>query len=175
MDTTFGTAHMSTLTKLKELAEKHNCVIAFGFDSNATDDFRLDEVVEYVDDLTESIAEELEDELISHRRLKSESKIWFELYDKTKKTYNVLSYSEIEGFVSFNTDDYYSLSSEAESFLTNNEYDGFISFRSDPQCITGFEGVDTSEINVYRSGMALKFFGDLVCDYLGEERIVECY
>lgn len=29
--------------------------------------------------------------------------------------------------------------------------------------------------SVYREGMALKFFGDLVCDYLGEERIVRTY
>lgn len=29
--------------------------------------------------------------------------------------------------------------------------------------------------SVYREGMALKIFGDLVCDYLGEERIVRTY
>ena len=39
--------------------------------------------------------------------------------------------------------------------------------------VTGFPGQERP--NVYREGMALKFFGDLVCDYLGEERIVRTY
>ena len=39
--------------------------------------------------------------------------------------------------------------------------------------IKGFDGLEHP--SVYREGMALKFFGDLVCDYLGEERIVRVY
>ena len=39
--------------------------------------------------------------------------------------------------------------------------------------VTGFP--EQEHPSVYREGMALKFFGDLVCDYLGEERIVRTY
>lgn len=39
--------------------------------------------------------------------------------------------------------------------------------------VTGFPNQERP--NVYREGMALKFFGDLVCDYLGEERIARTY
>lgn len=31
------------------------------------------------------------------------------------------------------------------------------------------------DFRCYRPGMALKYFGDLVCDYLGEERICRVY
>ena len=45
--------------------------------------------------------------------------------------------------------------------------------RLDETVIKGFNGLEHP--NVYRAGMALKFFGDLVCDYLKEERIVRSY
>jgi len=51
-----------------------------------------------------------------------------------------------------------------------------IDFSDSPTIINGF-GNETKVVDyrVYREGMALKFFGDLVCDYLEEPRIVESY
>ena len=40
--------------------------------------------------------------------------------------------------------------------------------------VYGFNGVET-KVNVYREGMAVKNFGDLVCDYLHEPRIIKTY
>ena len=69
-----------------------------------------------------------------------------------------------------------SLKDETRDFFSVNESWEWALFKETAdQRIHGFEGVDTSEINVYREGMTLKFFGDLVCDYLGEERIKEVY
>lgn len=77
-------------------------------------------------------------------------------------------------------DDDNPLSKETEEFLEDNDYESsddggkrllYVSFSE-----TKIKGFDKQEHpSVYREGMALKFFGDLVCDYLGEERIVRVY
>ena len=45
-----------------------------------------------------------------------------------------------------------------------------------PTIIHGFGNEKRIEdFRCYRSGMAVKFFGDLVCDYLGEPRVNRVY
>ena len=70
---------------------------------------------------------------------------------------------------------------KTEEWIRNTLTDEYIdkdeqywSYETTDTVVRGFDGVSTY-INVYREGMALKFFGDLVCDYLGEPRIIRTY
>ena len=178
MNMRLGSTHIKTLMKLNEIALKHNCVISMGTNDNFDEDLTIDEFKEYFDDLTDEIIEDINDKLEVERSRGLFSHYWFELYDKNKGTYNVLTYSDIEMLIQFEDDAYssYTINYDTEEFLNNNCDYGYCLYVSrNDQKIDGFKGVDTSGINVYREGMLLKFFGDLVCDYLGEERIVEVY
>ena len=79
------------------------------------------------------------------------TELWFELFDpnNAKRHYHSLRYSERLQVVEYK----------------------YVSFSETK--IKGFEKQEHS--NVCREAMALKVFGDLVCDYLGEERIVRVY
>ena len=178
MNIRLSSVHMRTLTKLNEIALKHNCVISMGTNDNFNDDLAIDDFKEYFDDLTDEIIEDINDKLIVERCYDTSSSYWFELYDKNTETYNVLSYINIDMFIQFEDDAYSTMNInwDTEDFLNNNcDYGYCLGVHTANQKIDGFKGVDTSKINVYREGMLLKFFGDLVCDYLGEERINEVY
>lgn len=181
MNITLGQAHIKTLIKLQAIAEKHNCSISFGTTDNDDSEADFEDFKDYYDELTDKICSEMVDNLQAISVRLFTSNYWFELYDGNKNKYNNLTYTTIEGYAEFdedyNSDD---ISEETQEFIANNmeEYDygnPILQFNSSKQTIRGFEGVDKSQINVYREGMLLKFFGDLVCDYLGEERIVEVY
>ena len=179
MNIVLGQAHIKTLAKLQALAEKHNCLISFGTNYNNDLEADFEDFNCYYDDLTYKVRDELLNEVavISVRTLTSN--YWFELYDGNKNKYNNLTYTEIEGYAEFdNRYDNDDISEETQEFIENHmeDYGNLIlQFNTAKQTIKGFEGVDQSQINVYREGMLLKFFGDLVCDYLGEERIHEVY
>ena len=181
MNITLGQTHIKTLTKLQAIAEKHNCSISFGTNDHTDLEADFEDFKDYYDGLTEKICSEIVDNLQANSVRLFISNYWFELYDGNKKKYNNLTYTIIEGYAEFdedyNSDD---ISEETQEFIENNmkEYDYIgptLEFNSSKQNIRGFDGVDKSQINVYREGMLLKFFGDLVCDYLGEEKIVEVY
>lgn len=176
----FYAEHCETLCELIQMAKKHNCNIKFGFrsDSRAEVDeglllsngFNNDTLCEFFDNV------EVSSEHYSNECL------WFELYDSRDKTYHHLKYINANTFFYFDKD--YSddgLSEELIELLDELEYEdmGFINLSDNTTKIFGFteaskdQWVETNE--VYRSGMALKFFGDYVCDYLGEERIVRVY
>ena len=69
---------------------------------------------------------------------------------------------------------------ETQEWIDENCEDGWgtndYSFYDDGDYtkVIGFKGVKT-KVNVYREGMAVKNFGDLVCDYLHEPRIIKNY
>ena len=177
MNITFGPAHIRTLTKLNELAQKHNCFISFGT-NDYTSDPTIRDFAEYYPDLTEEIMQDIEDNLDIERCYDKSSSYWFELYDKTNGKYNVLTYFEINMLITFDDSSYsyFNISDTTNQFISENEaWSNTLNVETNKQEIRGFKGVDTKDINVYREGMALKFFGDLVCDYLGEERIKEVY
>ena len=186
MNIEFTSAHMETLMELKQLAEKHGCRITFGVDSWAG----VDPEFEEFDGYTSEIYEELNDKGIFSNGVIDMSKFWFEFYDPNNKErqYHYLEYSEGEQTITY---ELYALeelsleelSEEAEEFIAANRADwddnGIIEDsvvlfkRLGGTTIKGFYGLEHP--NVYREGMALKFFGDLVCDYLGEKRIVRTY
>lgn len=127
------------------------------------------------------IIEELQDkgEFLNQNYCKTS--MFFELFDANNSTYNILTYSDGEQSVYYKR--YYceDLSAEAEAFLEDNLVEWqtmngdelLIYCRLGGTEVTGFPNQEHP--NVYREGMALKFFGDLVCDYLGEERIARTY
>lgn len=193
MDVDFYKSHIETLCELKELAYKHNCNIAFGTDStHNTDRYFYD----FEDFFPEEIRNDLENNGTITEAVYNCDSIWFELYDRTTKRYHTMTYSEIdwnmwyEPFSSYETDmkketlDWLygtNMNKETIDWLeeraslysdTSNEF-WFFGDNYKKTSIQGFDGLEKP--SVYRSGMALKFFGDLVCDYLGEPRIERVY
>lgn len=183
MDVEFTGAHLQTLCELKALAKKHNCSIRFGV-YNSSGFVSYKNFIGY----SENIISELRDQgyFYTDTEQGSLTALWFELVDpnNAKCHYHSLKYSEgwqsIEYELNDDVDDDNPLSKEAEEFLEDNDYENsddcekrllHVSFSE-----TKIKGFDKQEHpSVYREGMALKFFGDLVCDYLGEERIVRVY
>lgn len=183
MNIEFTSAHMQTLIELKTIAEKHGCRITFGV--NQSYDFvGYEKFIDYRED----ILSELNDLgcFDSDAEQGGSATFWFQLYDPNSKTfkYNILQYEEgwqtTEYEFNWGEDDN-SISEEAANFLRDNivdwrDYDDekkllYTSYANTE--VIGFDG--QTRPNVYREGMALKFFGDLVCDYLGEERIQRVY
>lgn len=185
MNVEFTSAHIETLCELKALAEKHGCRITFGVDSWTGVDPEFEEFVDY----TAEIHNELNDKGELSNGIIDMTKFWFQLYDpkNEERHYHYLEYSEGEQKIDYeHLSHFEELSEEAENFIKENQaewdvratpsiYDDKIVLfaRLGGTVIKGFDGLNHP--NVYREGMALKFFGDLVCDYLGEERIVRSY
>lgn len=180
MNLNFSTAHMQTLCELKELAEKHNCYISFGTRNSSGP--ALSNLVLVKNGFTPDEIARL-DELEKNEEHFDDCCVWFELYDRNKLQENILTYYEMR------TSFYYD--QELQFFGTNrkgrrtlrqklqeSEYaEGhFASYCTSFTQIRNFEekGVKENHI-VYRPDMALKFFGDYVCDYLGEPRIKRVY
>lgn len=176
----FYTEHCETLCELIQMAKKHNCNIKFGFRSDSRSE--IDEDLLLSNGFTEDMLKEFLDNVEVNSEHYSNEVLWFELYDKRDKTYHNLEYINANTFFYFDKD--YSdddLSEELIELIDELEYEGmgFINITDNTTKIFGFtpesknQWIETNE--VYRSGMALKFFGDYVCDYLGEERIVRVY
>lgn len=181
MNIAFTNAHMETLSELKALAEKHNCRITFGVDSWTGVDPEFEKFSNY----TSEIYDELYDKGSFSNGVMDITKFWFQFYDPNNKDrqYHYLEYSEGEQTITYEQLSFEELSEEAENFIEENRADWYDDSPIDDEVvlftrigettIRGFDGLEHP--SVYREGIALKFFGDLVCDYLGEERIVRTY
>lgn len=175
MDITFLNNHIKTICELQALAEKHNCSIQIGTRNNTQhpDDFEID------DDLKEryeSIKILDENNITIDRGIHDEYSIWFELVDKRgeKTSYHVLTYTSHSGYIDFDEEEVELLpESVKDEFYV--EYGGnTLYFDYCKTKVYGFENVKYKP-NVYRSGIALREFSWLVCDYLGEPRINRNY
>lgn len=177
----FYDQHCQTLCELIQMAKKHQCNIKFGFRSDTDSDLNLDILLE--NGFTQELGEEFLDNIDVRDINCNYNCIWFELYDTRDKTYHTLEYSDNN--VSFYFDDTYDSDMISQKLVdlideVKSEYvPGFIQLRGGGTKIFNFseeskdEWIETNE--VYRSGIALKFFSDYVCDYLGEDRIVRVY
>ena len=182
MNIDFGVSHMETLSDLMRIAEKHNCRITFGFASSLEQEIDEDILKRY--GFTDELIEEMKEKMTINNAVSLFDEVWFELYDQRNKTYNTMTFIESSTYFVLPKDDYYlinGISEDLENVL--DEHDEF--YRPDeyvihqgynPTIICGF-GYEkrVEDFRVYRSGMALKYFGDLVCDYLKEPRISRCY
>lgn len=181
MNIEFTSAHMQTLCELKELAEKHGCRITFGVDSWASVDPEFGGFAGY----TSKIYAELDDKGIFSNGFTEVTRFWFQFHDPNNKErqYHYFEYSEGSQTIIYKLFSWEELSEKAEEFIEENRAewddastldDGVVLYANlGRTTIMGFDGL--KHPNVYREGMALKFFGDLVCDYLGEERIRRVY
>jgi len=174
-----GEPHIKTLTKLQAIAEKYNSSISITVEPISDNDVDFDIIVEQ-GDMTETVKNDIQENLWIKECRTNGYKYTFELIDRrnVKATkYNTLTYFSID--TSFKYDEYGidDLLIESQEWLSDNDDygDGYIYYSTTDQKIDGWEGVDTSFVNVYREGMLLKFFGDLVCEYFGEEKIQEVY
>lgn len=179
MNIEFHKNHIDTLCELKALAEKHGCRITFGVDSWSGVDPEFEEFSNY----STEVHNELNDKGTFSEGHYEMTRLWFEFCDPNNPTrsYHQLQYSEGCQIVTYEPYFREELSEQAEEFLENNDASWdyatgdtkVLEARLGGTTITGFEGLEHP--TVYRAGMALKFFGDLVCDYLKEERIVRVY
>lgn len=183
MDIYFGSVHLQTLCDLEKLANKHNCFIHFGVNQHNSEDVDIETDFS----LSPEIMQELNEKgNFDAEKMKYEAtELWFQLFDNNNNSYHRLMY--IDGYerAVYTVDDLEKLSDEAEDVLESASGDDYgynpycdpdirMLYRSFEETkITGFP--NQKHPSIYREGMALKFFGDLVCDYLGEERIVRTY
>jgi hypothetical protein len=184
MNIEFYSNHMDTFAVLMRLAEKHNCCIRFGFDASSEREIDEDILEKY--GFTDALLQEMNDQMIIRDSQSTFSKVWFELYDKTRNTTNTMTYIQSSTYFSVEKISelefrYEYPSNELVEWLEENDADWdadnyIINKAHNPTIIYGFGNKNRVEdFRVYRSGMALKYFSDLVCDYLGEPRIDRVY
>ena len=181
MNVHFTSTHINTICKLNEIAKKHNCKLYISTSSqNFIQDEALDYIFDYLRENDSELTEKLSDEIMEHFHFEdmffTVDNVCFELLEGFKS--NSLTYFEYEMGFSYMEDSYgliYSLSNEAQEWVDDRLSDTYFYNNTDKSTIRGFNGIDTSDINVYREGIALKCFGDLVCDYLNEPRIEAVY
>jgi hypothetical protein len=184
MNINFYTAHLETLCELKKIAEKHNYEIRLGFRHDFSNHLDTETLLNRgIDKKVIEILEKPFNYNISILDIKSSNdSFWFELYDKEKDKSHTMSYCECDCGFKIETDFDYEENELLENFIDEHrsEYcdcgENLFRFENAPTIIYGF-GYDGRHIDgrCYREGMALKFFGDLVCDYLNEPRIERVY
>ena len=196
----FTTVHMDTLVDLYEIAKKHDCAIRISIRDNQneaawnTGDECLNQMLDYFVEKKEITI--LEKEAITGTFTALEGyafhdSVWFELVEKLQDgdyKHHYMAYHQYSFGANVERDkigwfdsDAPCLREKTEEWIRNTLTDEYIdkdeqywSYETTDTVVRGFDGVSTY-INVYREGMALKFFGDLVCDYLGEPRIIRTY
>jgi len=174
----FTTAHVNTLSELNSIAKKHNCTIRlYVGDSNSIEIEDIIDTFKERYDLSTTAAEELDFNYEIQNPQLHLSSACFELAERTENGTNYHQLSYIEGYVCCELSEScgYDISDELQNWFDNYWEDpdsGFIYKSFSYTKVTGFNGATA---DVYREGMALKFFGDLVCDYLSEPRIVRVY
>lgn len=180
MNFEFYESHIKTLCDLQALAEKHNCKLAFGTAGNSFDDEIDESFLEEYLNCPKDIAKEICEKCYFEEVRGDYSKSFFELYDKTKEKYHKLTYFtlsvgfkvEADGDLSTEAEDWLDNSSTGDEYPDDNEY--FMIVDTTREQVFGFDGIK-KEGWIYRPGIMLAVFTQLVCDYLNEERIKRVY
>lgn len=176
MNLSFGITEIQTLNDLQVIAEKHSMKIHFGF-NNSTErhiDFDILEK-QQVDGSVIDILKN-EDYITINNEITTCDKLWFELYEIKNDKSHTMAY--LDNDLHFDIDyGHWSIESECQQALDDfTGGENYYSCNYSPTIINGFGNKETvTDFRVYRSGMALKFFDDLVCDFLGEPRIEKVY
>lgn len=184
MNIDFYSSHIETLCDLKAIAEKHNCKISFGvrsYSENTLDEELLkyagfaEDEINYIRDDLEIVDTSYTDDSIYFELIENDSgKVNSFIYAKRGAVVIISKDSCRSGYLDDMSDELYDKLEEHDSLY---DYDNFtICIDDDPTIIRGFGNEnEIRNYQVYRSGMALKCFGDYVCDYLGEPRIERVY
>lgn len=168
--------HINILIKLNVIASKHDCVISCGTNSSFDESVDWDLLKKRVN-LPETAQLELSEK--TKKEFQETSSYYFELYDKRNKTTHILIYTEAStSFWYDETNLYYDtdISNDTIFWLEKNNSGSsgnnkFISLYSAYHSFYGFDNIEKEKIVVYREGILLNSFANLVCEYLGEEKI----
>lgn len=199
MNTTFHDSHLDTLIKLKALVEKHGMKIRFG----TRDENQVEANVYLLDDFVDKeILETLSDnyyEITNGEVILTDETLWFELYEEMPgekyPKYHSMTYTErnvsfkleidwreqleyISHYKDDYSDEYYESFNKLIDFISENNYNDIdvVVFSKQTTTIRGFGNKEPiTDGRVYREGMALHFFTELVCNYLKEPMINNTY
>lgn len=182
--TYLSSVHINTLSKLHEIAKKHNCIINLEVRNEKVDD--LEDILDLIcNKNNEKITEKVKQIILENPEIVYSTECVVESFiltlrdrRKNKEIYNNHRYICIDGHILFNDDwDKIEMDEESQEFFDELYQYDYYGFNLTMNKYMGWEGLDTKsgDYNTYRNGMHIKFFGDLVCDYLGEERIEEVY
>lgn len=169
---TFYESHIKTLSELYAIAEKHGCRIIFGIDTNTNhpDDF---EITDFMIERSDNLKILAENNITIYGGVNDEFTMFFELITKEGK-YNILRYERHSGYVNFDKDEIEELPTEIKDEFYTEYSDDHDYFDLQKTEVYGFENVEYKP-NIYREGIMLREFSIMVCDYLGEPRIVRNY
>lgn len=170
----FSKEHMQTLKELQIIAKKHNHRIEMGFSSYF--DYGLDLEILKKNKVHFRVIAQLENakDNIQFAHWNCQE-VFFNLIGddgQGGEKYNIMTYQENETHFALKPD----FSNEVLNDYIEKNDSRYFDYHYEPTIIYGF-GYKESIVDyrVYRPGMALKYFSDLVCDYLGEERIKRVY
>lgn len=176
MEINFGEPHMRTLKKLNEMAEKNGCVIRFGFNSEVSSD--VDE--DLISKKDKKVFKRLEFGFDPEQSSTDTSKVYFELDTKDGTCLISLVYAEKSTFFKLSDSDI----EELEGGGVETEYmdgsiegnNGLFQYNDSPTTIW-IKGrkEPIKDYRVYRPGMALKYFSDIICEHFNEPQIEETY
>lgn len=192
MTAEFYSAHLDTLCELKALAEKHSCKLSFG----TRNDFSAEELdssdlkaVGTPNKIIDKLISPYEYNLTVEKVKVSCDELWFQLYDPNNENrkYHIMTYQQISVYfeveLDYNFDSYIKENEKFIEWCEENRVDcddysdKFIFNLTDsPTTISGFGYKKTKkDYRVYRPGMALHYFTELVCKYLKEPMIERTY
>lgn len=193
MKVDFYSSHMETLRDLQNLAEKHGCKIHFGFYSHNNEELDPDSLYKYKVPkfvVNKLFLEDIMDTELSITNIRSTfEEIWFELYDPNneERHYHTMSYREYNDYFEVEPDyNFDKWDDKNQKFIDwcdenqvdwNDEDDKWIfNLTTSPTVINGFQyKKEHIDDRVYREGMALHYFTELVCKYLKEPMIKRTY
>lgn len=192
MTAEFYSAHLDTLCELKALAEKHGCKLSFG----TRNDFSAEELdssdlkaVGVPNKIIDKLTSPYEYNLTVEKVKVSCDELWFQLYDPNNENrkYHIMTYQQISVYFEvepdYNFDSYIKENEKFIDWCEENQVDcddysdKFIFNLTDsPTIIKGFGyKKEKKDYRVYRPGMALHYFTELVCKYLKEPMIERTY
>ena len=188
MNTTFSSIHLETLVDLQALAKKHDCRISFGCRSDIYEQVNNEVLRENgtTKEIIEKISNGWEYDISINNIQSTNEQIWFQLYDPNgEKHNNVMTYNnnrayfEVEFDYNFEEENNRDLIDwlEEHSVDWNDDRDKYIiCLDNSPTIINGFDYEEEhKDYRVYREGMALHYFTELVCNYLKEPMIKRTY
>ena len=177
--------HLETLAQLQEIAKKHNCHINVSIGENhnlSLDDFTdcIDMLIQQ-NKITENIADKLTQAFDIDNPIFLHDNVCFELIEHLEDgqwKYNQMVYNVYSMHFELSENLWADIDDELQERIDENcerDYKNYYFYDDGAYTkVYGFKGVET-KVNVYREGMAVKNFGDLVCDYLHEPRIIKTY
>lgn len=178
MNLEFYSAHMRTLGKLMKMADERGCHLGMGHRTENSPDADFDMVAE-IDG--QEFADFASDCFPSRQSTDSDT-IYFELIDKDGHCSVNLTYVQKNTFFELDELDLSRYEREGkgpkmEDLAGRSEYsEKVFSYTECPTYVYKEETKKRTKDNrVYRPGMALKYFSDLVCEYFHEPEIEENY